>query len=185
MNDHIRVRECRNPYVLAAHRQHKLMTGGRPLCGSASSDDGSARPSSPFKRPFLNPFLNAAAAKYHLHTGSPFMAKRAAVFHGVAANRGAVEVSRLFETIKKHLFAPLFWVWRNPKFKKVLSWGTLSLTLYALLFINAETVLAASIGHWWSPLVPVVIALVFSLAHGNFTSAFWEAVGLKPNTIRK
>ena len=73
----------------------------------------------------------------------------------------------------------------HPKTMAALPRGVMSMSLYALLFANGNRVLAMSVNHWWSFLVPVSIALVFSLAHGSFTGAFWDAVGLRPNTIRK
>jgi hypothetical protein len=59
--------------------------------------------------------------------------------------------------------------------------GLLSASLYLLLFIDAEQVLRLSTrtdGLYF--LMPVAIALVFSLVHGAFTGYFWEAVGIKP-----
>ncbi|MCG8511347.1 MAG: hypothetical protein MI741_19195 [Rhodospirillales bacterium] len=73
----------------------------------------------------------------------------------------------------------------HPKTMATLPSGILSVSLYALLFANGNRVLAMSVNHWWSFLVPTSIALVFSLVHGSFTAAFWEAVGLRPNTIRR
>lgn len=59
--------------------------------------------------------------------------------------------------------------------------GALSLFLYILLFLNADTVLRMSSrtdGVFF--LIPVTIALVFSLAHGAFTGYFWEVLGVLP-----
>ena len=67
---------------------------------------------------------------------------------------------------------------------KAVMYGAASLALYALLFLYAdETVELARRTRegekiWF--LVPIVIAFVFSLAHGAFTSSFWNAIGLKP-----
>jgi hypothetical protein len=67
---------------------------------------------------------------------------------------------------------------------KAVMYGAASLALYALLFHYAdETVELARRTRegekiWF--LVPIVIAFVFSLAHGAFTSSFWDAIGLKP-----
>ena len=63
-------------------------------------------------------------------------------------------------------------------------YGAASLALYALLFVYAdETVELARRTRegekiWF--LVPIVIAFVYSLAHGAFTGSFWDAVGLRP-----
>ena len=67
---------------------------------------------------------------------------------------------------------------------KAFVYGVASLALYALLFVYAdETVELARRTRegekiWF--LVPIVIAFVFSLAHGAFTSSFWDAIGFKP-----
>lgn len=69
-----------------------------------------------------------------------------------------------------------------PKTVKAVWLGLLSLALYVLLFLNERTVLELSVKYWWSFLVPTAIAFVFSFAHGAFTGAFWDAVGLKPKS---
>lgn len=74
---------------------------------------------------------------------------------------------------------------RNPQFWRAVWLGLLSLGLYVALFAHEQTVLAWSVGRWWSFLVPLVIAFVFSFAHGAFTGAFWDAVGLKPRPPKK
>lgn len=67
---------------------------------------------------------------------------------------------------------------------KAVLYGAASLALYALLFLYAdETVELARLTRegekiWF--LVPIVIAFLFSLVHGAFTGAFWDAIGLKP-----
>jgi hypothetical protein len=73
----------------------------------------------------------------------------------------------------------------HPKLMYAAPRGALSLALYAILFANERQVLEMSVSYWWSFLVPVSIALVFSLVHGSFTGAFWDALGLRPNTVRK
>ncbi|MGD9785872.1 MAG: hypothetical protein AB7E80_09110 [Hyphomicrobiaceae bacterium] len=72
------------------------------------------------------------------------------------------------------------WFRLPPRVFKAVWTGLLSLSLYALLFYYEVAVLKASVGEVWSFLVPLVIAFVFSFAHGAFTGAFWDAVGLKP-----
>ncbi|HLE67163.1 MAG TPA: hypothetical protein VI730_08435 [Burkholderiales bacterium] len=63
-------------------------------------------------------------------------------------------------------------------------WGVGSLALYVLLFLfSDETIELARRTRegekiWF--VVPIVIALLFSLVHGAFTGYFWDAVGLKP-----
>ena len=67
---------------------------------------------------------------------------------------------------------------------KAIVYGAASLALYALLFVYAgETVELARRTRegetiWF--LAPIVIAFVFSLVHGAFTGAFWDAIGLGP-----
>lgn len=73
----------------------------------------------------------------------------------------------------------------HPKTVLAIPPGVLSISLYGLLFTYEDAVLIWSVTHSWSFLVPVAIALVFSLVHGSFTGRFWEAIGLRPNTIRR
>lgn len=41
-------------------------------------------------------------------------------------------------------------------------------------------------GVWWHVLVPILLALAISFAHGAFTGLFWDMMGLKAaNTARK
>lgn len=34
-------------------------------------------------------------------------------------------------------------------------------------------------GQWWYVLAPIAMAFALSLTHGNFTSLFWDVIGLK------
>ena len=67
---------------------------------------------------------------------------------------------------------------------RAIVYGAASLALYVLLFLYAdETVEFARRTRegekiWF--LVPIVIAFAFSLVHGAFTGAFWDAIGLRP-----
>ena len=67
---------------------------------------------------------------------------------------------------------------------RAIVYGAASLALYVLLFLYAdETVELARRTRegetiWF--LAPIVIAFVFSLVHGAFTGAFWDAIGLGP-----
>jgi hypothetical protein len=67
---------------------------------------------------------------------------------------------------------------------KFLLLGAGSAALYLMLFQYADhlTWLAAHTRgeHQLYALIPVVIALVFSLVHGAFTGHFWDLMGLKP-----
>jgi len=40
-------------------------------------------------------------------------------------------------------------------------------------------------GHKEYAFIPILIALIFSLAHGSFTAYFWDALGLKASTGSK
>lgn len=68
----------------------------------------------------------------------------------------------------------------------VLLLGSVSTVLYILLFIYAQDIItlagATREGHPWYALIPIAIALVFSLVHGAFTGRFWDLLGLKART---
>jgi len=34
-------------------------------------------------------------------------------------------------------------------------------------------------GHWWYVFAPIALAFALSYTHGNFTSLFWDVIGLK------
>lgn len=65
-------------------------------------------------------------------------------------------------------------------------WGRLAASgiatagLYAALFLNEREVMASfTRTDGLYPLLPVVTAFAFSLAHGAFTGYFWDALGVK------
>lgn len=62
--------------------------------------------------------------------------------------------------------------------------GACSALLYFLLYeFQADIVRLADLtrqGVKIDFIVPIVIALVFSLVHGSFTERFWDLLGLKP-----
>ena len=71
-------------------------------------------------------------------------------------------------------------------FKKArcaLIFGALSVALYSLLYVfNIDLIHIAQTTHegnktWF--FLPIVIALVFSLVHGSFTSHFWDVLGIQ------
>lgn len=78
----------------------------------------------------------------------------------------------------------------DPEHIKLLLLGCASALLYVLL-IKYETVLVhieqlAQQGDHTYFLVPIAIALLFSLIHGPFTSLFWHTLGVQPgNTGEK
>lgn len=61
--------------------------------------------------------------------------------------------------------------------------GCIVAALYALLFVYApqfeELARRTRSGEKILFLIPIVIALVFSWAHGAFTGHFWEVMGLR------
>ena len=65
---------------------------------------------------------------------------------------------------------------------KLAASGVATLVLYAALFLNEREVMASfTRTDEWYFVLPVLTALVFSLAHGAFTGYFWDALGVKPN----
>lgn len=80
-----------------------------------------------------------------------------------------------------------------PKPSDILNWlkkaryallfGVLSVALYTFLYLyNIDLTHIAQATHEGDKtlfFVPIVIALVFSLVHGTFTSHFWDVLGIK------
>lgn len=73
---------------------------------------------------------------------------------------------------------------QNIAIKAVL-WGILSIGLYALLYQYEREILTLSVQPWWSVILPVGVAFLFSIVHGNFTGFFWDALGVKPKATTK
>ena len=69
------------------------------------------------------------------------------------------------------------------KYRHVILYGLISVILYTVLyeFSSNLTKMAQEThsGHKALFFVPIVIALVFSLVHGTFTSHFWDSLGVK------
>lgn len=69
------------------------------------------------------------------------------------------------------------------KSRYVLLFGTLSGALYTLLYVfSIDLTHIAQATHQGDKtffFLPIVIALVFSMVHGNFTSHFWDMLGIK------
>ena len=58
--------------------------------------------------------------------------------------------------------------------------GLASALCYGLLFAYQKEVMEAfTRTDGWYPVLPVVTAFVFSLAHGAFTGYFWEVLGVR------
>lgn len=75
------------------------------------------------------------------------------------------------------------------KFRCVSMFGVISVILYTLLYLfNGELTVIAQAAHSGDKtlfFIPIVIALIFSVAHGNFTSHFWDVLGVKAKTATK
>lgn len=70
------------------------------------------------------------------------------------------------------------------KLIKVILWGITVVVLYAGLYLEADNILAWTSHGKWTFIGPLTIAFVFSIAHGNFTSQFWDLLGVKPKPYR-
>jgi hypothetical protein len=58
-------------------------------------------------------------------------------------------------------------------------YGVAVALLYGLLYVyDQEVVELCRRGGWWF-LFPVSAAFVFSIFHGNFTSLFWDVLGVQ------
>jgi|GEM_PF-993380 len=65
---------------------------------------------------------------------------------------------------------------------KAIWWGTVSLAVYAALFMNEKTVISYfATGGYPATLAVIVTAFVFSLVHGTFAHYVVELAGLQPN----
>ncbi|MEW6572864.1 MAG: hypothetical protein AB1374_04450 [Bacillota bacterium] len=63
---------------------------------------------------------------------------------------------------------------------KLLFWGILSLGLYTVLFMKGTTIQEYFMtGGVFRAGLLTVIAIVFSIIHGNFAGFFWDVVGIK------
>lgn len=62
---------------------------------------------------------------------------------------------------------------------KMAIYGLVALTLYFLLFLFEDQILEFTSRGGWYFIGPVVIAFVISYVHGNFTSHFWDTLGIK------
>ena len=74
---------------------------------------------------------------------------------------------------------------RNRALKNTLVYGAISVTLYILLYLFNAEVLEHSKAGGWGFIVPITIAFVFSVVHGNFTGQFWDLFGVKAKTTKK
>ncbi len=65
---------------------------------------------------------------------------------------------------------------------KTVIYGTLSVTLYFLLYLFSEQIIELSRQGGRYFMIPIVIAFIFSVVHGNFTGYFWDLLGIKAKT---
>lgn len=61
---------------------------------------------------------------------------------------------------------------------KLAALTVLSAGLYAGLYLYHQPILELTGRGGWFFIVPVTVAFVFSYAHGAFTGAFWDALGI-------
>jgi hypothetical protein len=62
--------------------------------------------------------------------------------------------------------------------------GITSGLLYFLLYWFEDLILEWSKHGGWYFLVPILMAFTFSLVHGNFTSHFWDLLGVKAKSVK-
>ncbi len=67
----------------------------------------------------------------------------------------------------------------SKQLTKIVLFGTSTVALYVVLYLFEDDILDWSSRGTWYFVLPVVTAFVFSFAHGNFTSHFWDMLGIK------
>lgn len=68
---------------------------------------------------------------------------------------------------------------RGKQLARTAVFGTAALILYFLLYLFEDPILALTSRGGWYFVGPVVVAFVVSYVHGNFTSHFWDMLGIK------
>ena len=68
---------------------------------------------------------------------------------------------------------------------RTLFFGVISVFLYLLLYAYEDEILNLSRQGRWNFIVPMAIAFVFSIVHGNFTGQFWDLFGIRAKTTKK
>lgn len=67
---------------------------------------------------------------------------------------------------------------------QLLAYGAVVAVLYGLLYVfDKQVIEICRRGGWWF-VFPVSVAFVFSIFHGNFTSLFWDLLGVRPKQKR-
>lgn len=69
--------------------------------------------------------------------------------------------------------------------RRTTAYGAISAALYFLLYNYNDQILKFSKEGGWYFIIPVGIAFVFSVVHGNFTGQFWDLFGVKAKTTKK
>jgi len=64
-------------------------------------------------------------------------------------------------------------------FAKTAIYGLASLACYVLLYLFEDSIVTLTRSGRWYFLLPISAAFVFSFVHGNFTSHFWDMLGIK------
>ena len=67
---------------------------------------------------------------------------------------------------------------KRPYLKTVI-YGAVSIALYALLLMKQDLVNSTFAKGGAFALLPIAMAFVFSIFHGNFTGCFWSSVGVE------
>ncbi|MBF0138280.1 MAG: hypothetical protein H7833_20385 [Magnetococcus sp. DMHC-1] len=68
---------------------------------------------------------------------------------------------------------------RQREISLALFMGMIVVGMYSLLFFREQDVLHYTTLGGYYALVPILIAFLFSMAHGFFTAAFWNVLGIK------
>ena len=62
---------------------------------------------------------------------------------------------------------------------KMVVFGLSVVGLYVLLYLFEDQIMAYSTHGRWYFIIPIIIAFIVSFLHGNFTSYFWDVLGIK------
>jgi hypothetical protein len=62
---------------------------------------------------------------------------------------------------------------------RLLLYGGLSLSLYALIYLYEQEIMHWSTKGGWYFIIPVMLAFLFSFFHGGLARYFWEALGVR------
>ena len=102
------------------------------------------------------------------------------VFSVIYANAGTNQINKTtsYKTMKK---GELFMSTTSKKrhVKNCLLFGALTAGVYAAVFTNQDLVMTYFTKGGLYALLPVAVVFVVSYVHGNFTSAFWSALGIE------